>query len=160
MTIKLISGFQTGADLAAIDYAIEHGIAYGGTVPKGRLYELGTLPAKYLCTESTSPKYPPRTAKNVADSDITIIFHFGPLDTESGCSLTVKLCQKANKPHVVQRLDLINDLESAAFLRPIFQGGIYKVINVAGSRESKAPGIYARVKNILKLACEKNSSHE
>ena len=151
--IKIISGFQTGADLAAIDFAIENGIPYGGCVPKGRKYELGRLPEKYICVESTSSQYPPRTAKNVADSDITIIFHVGDLGNESGCALTVRLCQKANKPHVVQRLDVINNYEAADFLRPIFTGGVYKVINVAGSRESKAPGIYERVKAILKLAC-------
>ena len=32
---KLVSGGQTGVDRAALDFAIEHGIPYGGWVPKG-----------------------------------------------------------------------------------------------------------------------------
>jgi len=32
-----VSGGQTGADRAALDFAIEHGIPHGGWWPKGRL---------------------------------------------------------------------------------------------------------------------------
>lgn len=33
---KIVSGGQTGADRAALDFAIEHGIPHGGWCPKGR----------------------------------------------------------------------------------------------------------------------------
>ena len=41
---KIISGGQTGADLAALDFALEIGIPHGGWIPKGRLTEVGHFP--------------------------------------------------------------------------------------------------------------------
>lgn len=35
-SLKTISGGQTGADRAGLDWAIKHGIPYGGWCPKGR----------------------------------------------------------------------------------------------------------------------------
>jgi len=43
MLKKIISGGQTGADRAALDFAIRHKIPHGGWVPKGRLAEDGPL---------------------------------------------------------------------------------------------------------------------
>jgi hypothetical protein len=34
---KIVSGGQTGADRAALDFAIENNFDYGGFVPKGRV---------------------------------------------------------------------------------------------------------------------------
>jgi hypothetical protein len=48
MIQKIISGGQTGADRAALDFAIKHKIPHGGWVPKGRLAEDGPLPKKYM----------------------------------------------------------------------------------------------------------------
>jgi len=44
---KIISGGQTGADRAALDWAIEHGIPHGGWCPKGRLAEDRPIDARY-----------------------------------------------------------------------------------------------------------------
>ena len=44
---KIVSGGQTGADRAALDWAIEYEIPHGGWCPKGRLAEDGEIPAKY-----------------------------------------------------------------------------------------------------------------
>jgi hypothetical protein len=43
MLKKIISGGQTGADIAGLDVAIKYGIPHGGAIPKGRLTEEGTL---------------------------------------------------------------------------------------------------------------------
>jgi putative molybdenum carrier protein len=42
--IRVVSGGQTGADRAALDFAIKHGFEHGGWCPKGRLAEDGPLP--------------------------------------------------------------------------------------------------------------------
>jgi len=36
MIDKIVSGGQTGADRAALDFAIRHNMPHGGWVPKGR----------------------------------------------------------------------------------------------------------------------------
>jgi hypothetical protein len=37
--LRIVSGGQTGADRAALDWAIAHGIPHGGWCPKGRKAE-------------------------------------------------------------------------------------------------------------------------
>ena len=63
MLNKIISGGQTGADVAGLDVAIKHGVLHGGAIPKGRLTEAGVLPDKYNLQEMTSKSYPKRTKK-------------------------------------------------------------------------------------------------
>jgi hypothetical protein len=42
MVNKIISGGQTGANRATLDFAIKHNLPYGGRIPKGRKTENGT----------------------------------------------------------------------------------------------------------------------
>jgi hypothetical protein len=42
--MKLTSGGQTGADQAALQWALEKGLEIGGWCPKGRKAEDGTIP--------------------------------------------------------------------------------------------------------------------
>jgi len=65
MISKIISGGQTGADQAALDFAIEHHIPHGGWIPKGRKTEDGILPDKYRLDEMPTASYPKRTEKNI-----------------------------------------------------------------------------------------------
>ena len=46
MITRIISGGQTGADRAALDFAIKHNVPHGGWIPKGRKTEDGTLDQK------------------------------------------------------------------------------------------------------------------
>jgi len=55
---KIISGGQTGADRAALDFAIANGIPYGGWLPKGRKTEDCTLDLKYHLQEMPTTDYP------------------------------------------------------------------------------------------------------
>ena len=71
--IKIVSGGQTGADRAALDWAIDHGTAHGGWCPRGRRAEDGAIPARYLLNETPSARYEERTEWNVRDSDGTVI---------------------------------------------------------------------------------------
>jgi hypothetical protein len=43
MLRKIISGGQTGADRAGLDFAIETGLEHGGYVPRGRKAEDGRI---------------------------------------------------------------------------------------------------------------------
>jgi hypothetical protein len=79
MIQKIISGGQTCADRAALDFAICHNIPYGGWVPKGRKTDDGTLPEQYNLQEMPTGQYSKRTEKNVLDSDGTLIVSRGLL---------------------------------------------------------------------------------
>src|SRR5690349_3289616 len=71
---RIVSGGQTGADRAALDWAIARGVPHSGYCPKGRLSEDGVIPDRYALTELGSMSYLARTEKNVRESDGTVIF--------------------------------------------------------------------------------------
>ena len=96
MLEKIVSEGQTGADRAALDFAIKHGIPHRGRVPKGRLAEDGPLADRYELKEMPSDSYPARTEQNVIDSDGTLIISHGPLT--GGSDYTREKAKKHKKP--------------------------------------------------------------
>ncbi len=66
---RIISGGQTGAYRAVLDWAIENGIPHGGWWPKGRLAEDGPTPVHYNLTETPGSNHPQRTEWNARDSN-------------------------------------------------------------------------------------------
>ena len=147
MIKKIISGGQTGADRAALDVAIEYHVPHGGWIPKGRLTEDGPLPEKYHLKEMPTESYPKRTEQNVIDSDGTLIISRGPLT--GGTAYTVEMIHKHKKPFIFINLNETSELDAPSIISSwaIKQG--IEVLNVAGPRASKDPGIYGNVRNIL-----------
>lgn len=149
--MKIISGGQTGADRAALDVAIELNISYGGAIPNGRMTEDGQLSEQYKnMTELESNSYAFRTEQNVVDSDATLILILGNLDISSGTGLTVNYAKKHNKPYLIQNLKEISETEVVISVKEWLNVVKPAIINIAGSRESKARGISAKVYGILK----------
>jgi hypothetical protein len=75
--ITIVSGGQTGADRAALDWALAHNVECGGWCPKGRKAEDGPIHPKYPLKETPSVSYVQRTEWNVRDSDATVLFSIG-----------------------------------------------------------------------------------
>ena len=150
MVIKIISGGQTGADRAALDFAIKHGIPYGGWVPKGRKTEDGTLPEKYHLQEMPTGSYPKRTEKNVLDSDGTLIVSHGLLT--GGSALTTGFAEHHGKPWIHIDLEITSYPEAAIMIREWVGRYSIKVLNVAGARASKDPMIYQATMDLLDAA--------
>jgi hypothetical protein len=147
---QIVSGGQTGADRAALDFAIEHGIPHGGWCPKGRLAEDGPIDARYNLKETPSDSYPQRTEWNARDSDGTVVFSIGPV-LSGGSKKTVSLAQKHGKPVVnISREGTPNPKE--ALLEFVRSHGI-RVLNVAGPRGSKEPEVADFAKSVLGALC-------
>lgn len=145
---KIISGGQTGADRAGLDWALKHGVPHGGQCPKDRRAEDGCVPAIYQLQESYSRYYPPRTRWNVEHSDATLVF--SKPDYGRGTELTVKYCFEAGKPCLVLTSD--QPIAAAAVkLRKWLAERQPKVLNVAGSRASTAPDIYTFAIQVLEV---------
>ena len=146
----VISGGQTGADRAALDWAIQSGIPHGGWCPLGRIAEDGPLATQYALEEMPSEDYSARTRQNVIDSDGTLIVNIGELD--GGTLKTLRFAEQLRKPHLLLQMD---DGVQEASVREFFdwmrRGSIFKV-NIAGPRESKRPGIYRLVREFLNRA--------
>ena len=140
---KIISGGQTGADRAGLDWAIKHGVAHGGWCPKGRKAEDGRIDVCYNLTETAETSYLVRTKLNVRHSDATLIFTMSK-ELDGGSKKTREFSEKLGVPsrhvhpetkpeHVIGFLDRNR----------------VKILNIAGKRESSAPGISAWVKAFL-----------
>lgn len=154
MLEMVISGGQTGVDQAALRAARAAGLPTGGWAAQGWATEDG--PAPWLegwgLKEAARPGYPARTGLNVRQSDATLLFDGGG----PGSALTVRECRRQAKPLLRVRVWL----RPGAAVRPrsddtpaqvalwVRSTGT-AVLNVAGARESKAPGVGALVERFL-----------
>lgn len=143
MIKSIWSGGQTGADRAALDAAIAVGVPHAGWCPRGRRAEDGPIPDRYHLRETPEREYMPRTRRNVVQSDGTVCFLLaGP---SRGTQLTMNLAGQVNRPCLVMPLNVLTDEDAAQLLVDFVEANSIEKLNVAGSRESKAPGIHARV---------------
>ena len=132
----IISGGQTGADLAGLDAALACGVATGGTMPYGFKNEDGYHPkfkSLYGMKAAVSSDYAVRTEINVQDSQVTLWF---------GCvgSPGFWCTKKATEKHMKAFFGMPKQLEGSGWLTVLER---YKVINVAGNRASTNPCIYS-----------------
>ena len=139
------SGGQTGADRAALDWAIENSVSHRGWCPFGRMAEDGPLLECYKLRETTSATYAERTRLNVLESDGTVILTVGT-KLGGGSLLTSQEARKAGKP--VIHLNAETTSPEKKLLEFVKTNSI-EVLNVAGPRASGEPGAYAFVKAVL-----------
>lgn len=145
MITKLISGGQTGVDRAALDVALELGIPCGGWCPRGRRAEDGVIPSLYPLKQTRSADYFHRTKRNVLDADATLIITRG--DLTGGTALALEIAGRNDKPH------RIVDFSSKPDLRAVSEWLLQRqvrVLNCAGPRESRCPGIYYQTASFLR----------
>ena len=148
---RMISGAQTGADIAALDWAIAHRVDHGGWCPKGRRSQDGTIPPQYALVETPLSNYLQRTEWNVRDSDATVIFTVDD-DLNGGSKRTAQFADKLHRPWVHFR----PGVDQKFLVSFLVRNGV-KTLNVAGKRESSSPGIYRFVHDTLSRALEVNA---
>lgn len=145
MLSKVVSGGQSGVDRAALDWAAQTGLELGGWCPRNRQAEDGIIDSRYPLRETPSSDPAQRTEWNVRDSDATLILTLASARSR-GTDLTQQLARRLGRPH------LCLDLDDAAATEPIgdwLGRHQVRILNVAGPRESEAPGIYSRAKEFL-----------
>ena len=144
----IVSGAQTGADRAGLDWALFHDLPCGGWCPRGRRAEDGVIPASYQLKETRSEEYKQSTLANVRDSDATIIFSVGESLARNGAewleALSEPLLHLSHEAHSTE--DLASKL--CAFLAE----NRVRVLNVAGPRASEEPGLEPLVDAVLSAA--------
>ncbi len=162
ISLKIISGGQSGVDRAALDVAIRQSIPYGGWCPRGGwaedFPELPGLLAHYPLLRETPLSDPAqRTEWNVRDSDAVLIITLtGELAVSKGTALASELAARYGKPLLVIGLEE-DDAEprTRKWLEGLMTGhGPERsfALGIGGPRESEAPGIYQRTVEFLRAA--------
>ncbi len=138
MSLTIVSGGQTGVDRGALQAALDAGLPCGGWCPRGRRAEDGPIPGRFPLRETESDAYAERTRRNVRDSDGTLLLDFGKL--RGGSALTAELAGAQGKPLLILAVEGRNPADAVADVRRFLRGNGVAVLNVAGPRESEAPG--------------------
>lgn len=147
MLKKIISGGQTGADVAALVVAQQFGIVTGGMMPKGFKTLLGPRPDYadlFGMTEHRSASYQPRTYENVKNSDATLRLAYN--FNSSGEVCTYWAIKKLKKPYL--DVYLINPQDPKEVATWLLTNNV-QILNVAGNSEQTSPGIFVVVKDYL-----------
>lgn len=136
----IISGGQSGADLAGNEFAESVGIATECNIFTGfrtQNYDDFKLLSRFkrnLVTNATSYIWGlrERTFHNVQKADATAIFVGRAIERTRGSSLTRDLCSTEEKPYVV--LDVRNRKTSVVNLTTLLRSAEPKILNIAGER--------------------------
>lgn len=162
--VSVISGGQTGVDLAGLRAAQCLGFRTGGWAPLGYKTALGPKPQleKIFKLKEHGGGYASRTRKNVDASSVTIIVAANP--DSAGTKLTIDTCIEFGVPFRLVKLEPNVQAETGPHLRYKVPGlevqreildwlqvegekglseyGLF-TINVAGNSTGSAPGIFA-----------------
>jgi hypothetical protein len=152
MIERIVTGGQSGADLAGWRAAKAAGIACYGWMPKGFLTEDGPRPeyaGLYGAREHSSKEYPPRTRANVAEN--CVVLWFGDPRSRGG-KLTLGCARERGVfTYVIEspRSEWGSDAVARHVLNAFEQQRYFDWITihqrnslmVAGNRESSSPGI-------------------
>jgi hypothetical protein len=165
MLKKIVSGGQTGSDRAGLIAAKNYGLETGGYIPKGFKTENGSEPqlGSEFGLMEFGISYPPRTLANIKYADATLIFYYTPL--EKGSLLTKKYCEDLKKPYLLVCMDNYCRNTYGFMMQEIIcflDKNNVSILNVAGNRESKAPGIQNSVQELLEKVLsnyDKNRLH-
>jgi hypothetical protein len=145
---RIVSGGQTGVDRAALESARRAGIPMGGWCPAGGGAEDVAEPPgvrasfpELRATPSADPAQ--RTEWNVRDSDATLVLVRAGV-ASPGTELTIGIAGDLRRPHLVAEVH--DSVAVRTWLHDLPAGA---VLNIAGPRESEAPGIQAEAAHLL-----------
>lgn len=156
---RVVSGAQTGVDRAALDVALELGILAGGWVPRGRLDEEGRIPDRYPnLRETPTSEWSERTEANVRDSDGTLILSRGPLT--GGSRYTREVAERTGRPCLHLDLARLTADEALRAAHIWLSEAEVEVLNVAGPRASKDPGLYEKAAALLRGLLAKSAGRD
>lgn len=143
----VISGGQTGADLAGLLAAERCCIPTTGWAPRGFKTEKGPQPLlahRFSLKEHPKSNYDARTIDNARAACVTLIL--SPKSRSSGTIVTMNACNAAQRPYLL--LSTFDD--SAAEIAKLWLvENKAIVLNIAGNRESVCPGLTKMARDFL-----------
>ncbi len=146
---KLVSSGETEAERAALDFAMDHGFAHGGSCRHGKPSENGALDERYRLAEMPDAKKPHVAERNIADSDATVVITVG-LEF-SGLTRIGRLAKKHRKPwlHIS---GFAAGQNAVPMFRQFLEGSRVRVLNVFAPTSSQEPDAADLVREVLSKA--------
>jgi hypothetical protein len=152
--VQLRSGGQTGVDRGVLEAVLDlasdeqggSAVEAAGWCPRGRRAEDGIIDRRFPLRETPDSDPAQRTEWNVRDADATLILHRGPFSR--GTALAARCAERLGKPLLA--VDLASAPVSVDAIRDWLQQHRVRVLNVAGPRESEAPGITDQSRALIK----------
>lgn len=146
--IIIISGAQTGAERAALDFAIKNSMPHGGWCTKGRHCSTaadGVLDASYKLKETPTEEGLEVTEWKVRDSDATVVVTLGEKPT-GDAQKSIRLAKKLKKPFLHLHRGVLAASEKFIAFTDKHSA---RRLHVTGTTESEEPGIYIWMDNLL-----------
>ena len=154
MIKRIISGGQTGVDIAALEAALELGISTSGAMPFGWRTLDGPRPEyekRFGMKQTAGSSYAPRTFANAGAAGLTLRIAADWNTQGELCTLRAVAAVGQEPFDIGLDADLrVNPLRLAAALARIRAAGPGLTLNVAGNSEQSAPGIERVAKRILR----------
>ena len=144
---KVISGGQTGSDIAGLHAAQACGLETGGWMPKYFRTLDGNKPQMaemFDIKEHSSASYKDRMWDNVREADATI--RIAAKFNSAGEKCTLKAIQALDKPYI--DVDINKPLPIMDVVKWLRKHKV-KVLNVAGNSEKTSPGIEEQARDYL-----------
>src|SRR5882724_8163464 len=145
----IVTGGESGAERAILDFAIARNIPYQGSCPRGRLAEDGRIAARYKLTETRTAEVSESIWQNVSAAQATVVFDSGASGRHPHTTITLAACKRARRPFVV----IGSPLEIEADVRMLY--GFFvayapTVLHLTGRSETSLRGIYSHVGQVLR----------
>jgi hypothetical protein len=150
MLTKIISGGQSGADQAALDVAIKTGIPHEAWIPAGWGIRNGIVSGSYTFREMPTSSVPQWIKHNILYSNGTLILSHGALSGGSAAVLQSAGPRYRSALHV--DLSETGEFKAAQLIHSWFEKNEIGILNVAGARAGKDPGMYDAVTRVLETA--------
>jgi Circularly permutated YpsA SLOG family len=153
--VKVISGGQTGVDLAALVAARARGLECGGWCPPGRESEAGRIPGDFPLNETPQERSPDapdvprsqRTEWNVRDSDATLVLQPPQAGVASpGVEWTARCARRYGRALLVCDP---GDPGAPPRIRAWLSSLRVRTLNVAGPSEGEHAGIEEQARRLL-----------
>ncbi|MDJ0722377.1 MAG: putative molybdenum carrier protein [Desulfobacterales bacterium] len=137
---RIISGGQSGVERAALDLAIQLGIAHGGWVAPGRLVDDGLLPDHYRLKEMAFADGPVSADPNIEMADGVLLMARGALTGESAA--VHAQAQARQRPCLALDLDRYTRFQSSLLINSWLKSRRVEILFITGPREQDQPSIY------------------
>ena len=153
MIKKIISGGQTGVEIAALDAARRLAIPHGGWCYRNRKTDGGILAEHYNVKEINNPCYFERLENNIIDSDGTVVITYDQLAVES--KAVKDLADKHNKTVLNVNLSEHPLNHTVSLIRKWMTNHKIDTIYFTGSKTGRgfSPSLYDEVIQVIEGIC-------